>query len=198
MKGRDKLFFNLLSFLLVVVIVIVGVKTRETDKQIKKWQSEIKRRAERGVQDPQLRETVDKLEEDLRVRLAETFDMDSDPLDLTRVIKTKKFLKKLGMSESAESDYRMRLSATVTSSDKGASAIIKYLGRSNMLSVGESIGGYRVAEIGRDRVILVRAGERLVLKTEKAPDSIAEEQLRYGPNGENLPKIGVKKVAPQS
>jgi len=69
MKGRDKLFFNLLSFLLLVVLILVGVKTRDADKQIKRWQAEMKRRQERGVQDPQLRETVDKLEADLRAEL---------------------------------------------------------------------------------------------------------------------------------
>ncbi len=193
MKGRDKLFFNLLSFLLLVVIVLVAVKTRDADKQIKRWQAEIKRRQERGVQDPVLRETVDKLESELRERLSETFSLDGDPLDLTRVIKTKKFLKKLGMSETAETENKMRLSATVTG-EKAPSAIIKYRGNSHMLSVGDKIGGYRVASISANKVTLTRSGETMRLETEKAPDTIAELEKIYGPKGVDLPKVTVKKV----
>ena len=197
MKGRDKLFFNLLSFLLLVVVILVGVKTRDSDKQIKRWQAEIKRRQERGVHDPQLRETVDKLEANLQARLAEEFVLETDPLDLTRVIKTKKFLKQLGMSETAESETRMRLSATVTG-EKEAAAIIKYRGRSRMLVVGDKIGPdhapYTVRKISADAVRLVRSGEVLNLPIEKAPDTIAEEEILHGPSGERLPKITVKQI----
>lgn len=197
MKGRNKLFFNLLSFLLVVVLILVGVKTRESDKQIKRWQAEIKRRQERGVQDPQLRETVDKLEVELRVRLAETFHLEEDPLDLVRVIKSRKFLKKIGMTESAESDSRMRLSATVTG-EEGPSAVIKYRGRSRMLKVGDRIGPedneYRVSSIAKNSVRLVRGDEVMTLKTEKAPDTIAKELKLFGPLGENIPKVDVKEI----
>lgn len=194
MKGRDRLFFNLLSFLLLVVLIVVGVKTRDADKQIKRWQTDIQRRQERGVQDPVLKETVDKMEENLRTRLAETFDLENkDPLDLTRVIKTKKFLKKMGM-ETAETENRMRLSATVTG-EKAASAIIKYQGRSHMVKAGEKIGNYQVTYIAQNLVHLKRGGEVLKLKTEKAPDTIAEEEILFGEDGEKKPKITVKKVA---
>jgi len=193
MKGRDKLFFNLLSFLLVVVLILVGVKTRDADKQIKRWQAEMKRRQERGVQDPQLRETVDKLEADLRARIKETFDLEHDPLDLTRVIKTKKFLKQLGMSETAETESRMRLSATITG-EKEPSAVVKYRGKSEMVRVGNKIGDYLVTFIGTNKIRLVRGNEVLNLGTEKAPDSIAEEERIHGPLGERMPIISVKHV----
>jgi len=191
MKGRDKLFFNLLTFLLLVVLVLVGLKTREADKQIKRWQAEIKKRQERGVQDPVLRATVDKLEADLRARLAETFELDDDPLNLTRVIHTRKFLKIFG--EMPETETRMRLSCTITG-EKGPSAIIKYKGRSHVLDTGGKVGGYRVESIGKNRVMLVRSGERLALVTEKAPDTIEEEIKRFGSKGERVPIIEVKQV----
>lgn len=194
MKGRNRLFFNLLSFLLLVVLVVVGIKTRDADKQIKRWQAEIVRRAERGVHDPQLKETVDKMEENLRARIAETFDLERDPLDLTRVIKTKKFLKTMGM-ETAETENRIRLAATITG-EKTASAIIKYRGKSQMVKVGDLIGNYRVTYIASNRVNLSRAGEELKLKTEKAPDTMAEEEKLFGPDGMNKPKVSVKRVAP--
>ncbi len=192
MKGRDKLFFNLLSFLLLVVIILVGVKTREVDQQINRWESEIRRRQERGVHDPVLRETVDKLEAELRARLAETFDLEEDPLDLLRVIHTRKFKKKFG--ESAETETRMRLSCTVTG-EKGPSAIVKYRGRSNVLAVGDKIGNYRVESIGVNRMVLKRGAERLRLITEKAPDTIQEEEKLFGPAGEKLPVIEVKQIS---
>ena len=192
MKGRDKLFFNLLTFLLLVVLGLVGYKTRDVDQQIKRWESEIRRRQERGVQDPVLRETVDKLEAELRVRLAESFDLDEDPLNLLRVIQTRKFREKFG--EPIETGTKMRLSCTVIG-ETGASAIVKYRGRSQVLMVGDKIGDYRVESIGVNRVVLVRGGERLGLETEKAPDTIAEEEKRFGPAGENKPVVEVKQIS---
>lgn len=194
MKGRDKLFFNLLTFLLVVVIGLVAYRTKEVDKQIKKWQADIKRRQERGVEDPVLRETVDRLETDLRTRLAEGFALERDPLELTEVIKTRKFLKSRGILEGAESDTKMRLSCTVTG-EKGTTAIVKFKGRSWVLSEGDPVGDYRVETIGVNRTVLVRGGERVVLVTEKAPDTIAEEERLHGPGGVRMPVIEVKQVS---
>lgn len=192
MKGRDKLFFNLLTFLILVVVILVGVKTNEADKQIKRWQSDIAKRQERGYHDPQLKETVDKLESDLRSRLSETFNLEGDPLDLTRVIRTKKFLSKRGI-ETAETENKIRLAATVVGG-KDSFAIVKYRGRSQMVSAGEKLGDYRVSYIVKNKVALVRGDETLILTTEKAPDSIAEMEKMFGPDGENTPKVSVKQV----
>ena len=193
MKGRDKLFFNLLTFLLLVVIVLVGLKTREVDKQIKSWEAEITRRQERGVQDPVLRSTVDKLEADLQARLRETFELEEDPLDLTRVIHTRKFFRKM-FGEMPETETRMRLSCTVTS-EEGPSAIIKYRGSSNVLMVGDEVrhSKYRIVSIGKSKVVLRRGTELLTLKTEKAPDTIAEEEKRRD-LGMKDPVIEVKEL----
>lgn len=177
MKGRDKLLFNLLTVLLFVTLVLVLVKTRESDKQIKQWQTEMKRRQERGVQDPQLRETVDKLESELRARLSDTFVLDEDPLDLTRVIKTRKFLEKVGLTNILEGESRMRLSATVLSPESEA-AVIQFRGRSHMLQRGGEISGYRVVSISSNSALLRRGAEDLRLYLEKAPDSKAEEEAR--------------------
>ncbi len=193
MRGRDKLFFNLLTFLLIVVIALVGYKTREVDQQIKRWESEIKRRQERGVHDPILKETVDKLEAELRARLAETFDLEEDPLDLLRVIHTRKFRDKFG-GESAETETAMRLSCTVTGKE-GPSAIIKHRGRSHVLMVGDKISDYRVESIGVNRMVLKRGAERLKLVTEKAPDTIAEEEKMFGAEGEKLPFVEVRQIS---
>jgi len=193
MKGRDKLFFNLLTFLILVVVILVGVKTNEADKQIKRWQADIAKRQERGYHDPQLKETVDKLESDLRGRLSETFALDTDPLDLTRVIKTKKFLKNFGFGETAETESKIRLAATIVGG-KNSFAVVKFRGRSQMVSVGEKLGDYKITYIGKNKVTLVRGAETLILTTEKAPDSIAEIEKMFGPNGENIPKVSVKQV----
>ena len=192
MKSRDKLFFNLLTFLLLVVLGLVGYKTRDVDQQINRWESEIRRRQERGVSDPVLRETVDKLEAELRARLAESFNLEEDPLDLLRVIHTRKFRERIGR-EATETGTSMRLSCTVTG-ESGTAAIIKYRGRSHVLMVDDKIGDYRVESIGVNRVVLVRGGERLPLITEKAPDTLAEEEKRFGPGGENKPIVEVRQI----
>lgn len=192
MKGRDKLFFNLLTFLMLVAIGLVGWQTREVDKQIKRWRDDIAKRAERGMKDPVLKETVDKLEADLTARMEERFILDPDPLDLTRVIKSKDYLKRLGLTEAAATDNRMRLSATVVSESGSGMAIIKYRGRNHVLAHDGEIAGYKVQSIGTNSIELRRGGERLVLKTEKSPESQAAEQMLL----ETMPKftIDVKKV----
>ncbi len=180
MKGRDKLFFNLLTFLLLVVIGLVGYQTREVDKQINRWRSEIQKREDRGMHDPQLKETVDNLEAELAARLAETFVLDPDPLDLTRVIKTKDFLKRLGMKEAGQTDNTIRLSCTVMG-ENSASAIVNYRGKSHVLMVGDKIGlnsPYNVTNVGLNTLTLVRGRETLKLKTEKSPDRMAAEEAR--------------------
>ncbi len=196
MKGRDKLFFNLLTFLMLVVIGLVGYQTREVDKQIKRWQKEIQKREERGMHDPQLKETVDKLEASLSARMTETFDLDPDPLDLTRVIKTRAFLKRLGIKDAGQTDNTMRLSCTVLGGSS-ASAIVKYQGRSHVLSEGDKIGPkgypYRVAGVSTNSVVLKRGNEVLRLKTEKAPDRLAEELHRM--ENEKQPVVEVRQLS---
>jgi len=198
MKGRDKLFFNLLTFLMIVAVGLVGWRAKEVDKQIKRWQADIRKRQERGVEDPVLKETVDKLETDLRTRLSEEFVLERDPLKLTEVIKTRKFLKQFGILEAAESETKLRLACTVTG-ETGTSAIIKFKGRSWVVGEGEKVAdtGYKIESIGVNRVVLTRGGERMVLITEKAPDTIAEEEKLYGPEGERKPVIEVKQVSDQ-
>ncbi len=195
MKGRDKLFFTLLSFLLIIVIIVVGIKTRDSDKQLKRWQADILRRQERGVEDPQLRETVDKLEAALQARIAETFSLEEDPLYLVRVITAKKFLGDMHLS--GKSETKMRLSATLVGKGKPY-ALMNYLGRTHMLSIGDRIGRstskYKVTAIRNNEIVLKRGKEVLVLPTEKAPDTLAEEERLYGQDGANMPRIEVKEV----
>jgi len=197
-KGRDKLFFNLLLFLFLVVIGLVTWRTMNTQKEVKRWVAEMKRRQERGVEDPVLRETVDKLESELRSRLAESFALERDPLDLTEVIKTRSFIKKmLGNVALVESDLKMRLAATVTS-EKGPSAVVTYKSRNWVVMVGDYVGDgegrYRVESIGANRMVVVRGGERLSLVTEKAPDTKAAEEQLYGMEGAKMPVVEVKQV----
>ena len=193
MKSRDKLFFNLLSFLFLVIIGLVIYQTREVDKQIKRWEAEIRRRQERGVEDPVLRETVDKMESELRSRLAETFELKEDPLNLTRVIHTRRFLKKM-FGELPEVETRMRLAATVMC-ENGPAAVIKWQGRSQVVLPGGAIGDYRVESIGVNRAILVRPGERMTLVTEKAPDTISEEAKSADSGVGREPVIEVRQVS---
>jgi Tfp pilus assembly protein PilP len=196
MKGRDKLFFTLLSFLLIIVIIVVGIKTRDSDRQLKRWEAEIQARQERGVEDPQLRETVDKLEVALQARILEIFSLEEDPLYLIRVITAKKFLG--GFSGlDGRSETKMRLSATLVGEGKSY-ALMNFMGRTHMLSIGDKIGRppskYRVAAISNNEIVLKRGNEVLVLPTEKAPDTLAEEERLYGENGKNLPIIEVREV----
>ena len=92
-----------------------------------------------------------------------------------------------------ETETRMRLSCTVTGVE-GPSVVIKYQGKSHVKVVGDKIGDYRVASIGVSHVELKRGRELMKLETQKAPDTIEEEERMFGPEGERKPIIEVKQI----
>ena len=175
MRERERLLWGVLIVLLLIIAGYMGYNVYRMGKQVREYKEEMVREA-LGSEDPQLRETIEQLEADLRDRMDYTFDVEQDPLELTQVIQGKRFLAQLGFSESLEFQTQMRLSCTVVSTAEAA-AIIKFGGRSRVLRIGDEINGYRVTEIERKRAVLISPDETLVLVTEKAPDTI-EKELR--------------------
>ena len=180
MRERERLLWGVLIVLLLIIAGYMGYNVYRMGRQVRDYKEAMVREA-LGSEDPQLRETVEQLEADLRNRMDYTFDIEQDPLELTQVIQGERFLAQLGFTESLEAQARMRLSCTVVSAGEPA-AVIKFGGRSRVLRVGDEIDGYRVTEIGQRRAVLVSPEETLVLSTEKAPDTIEKERrMQEGP-----------------
>ncbi|RJP79806.1 MAG: hypothetical protein C4524_04580 [Candidatus Zixiibacteriota bacterium] len=175
MRERERLLWSILIILLLIIAGYEGYNSYRIGKRVREYQEEIERQA-LGSEDPQLRQTIEEMEKELQSRLDYQFDVARDPLDLSHVIHARRFLDNMGLTESLESRGRMRLSCTVVSEQPAA--IIKYEYRSYVMRVGDTLNGYRLAEVKPELAVLVRGGERLILATEKALDTQDLEKRR--------------------
>lgn len=173
MRERERLLWNVLIILLLIVAGYEGYNAYRMGQQVRKYQAALTHES-LGSSDPQLSETVTGLENELQERLNYQFSTMHDPLDLTQVIHARRFLAQLGFQESIESQTKMRLSCTIISDNPAA--VIKFQGRSRILHKGEELAGYTLAEVKPEQCVLTRAGERLTLVTEKSPETLEEER----------------------
>jgi type II secretory pathway component PulC len=122
---------------------------------------------------------IDSLEANWESRRAYHFKIDQDPLYLGRVI--------LGFSYSAQGYSELdegsmpRLSATVDVINDRPMAIIKYLGKSHVVKIGDTFGdGYVVGDIKRQEVMLRRNGKTITLQNQ--PINGPTEDTQQGNN----------------
>ena len=166
------------SFLLLILVIVfvVGVgRYYFVTRTIDKIHAEDARRVI-GT-DKVLEETVQNLEQTLKERIAYQFVTKSDPLDLTRVITSPEFLAKLGANQQDPDRQTMRLAATVVGDDGTATIIIRYLGNSHVLRVGDVLEGWKVKKIDRRSATLVRGGEKKVLYGKPTRETLASTGL---------------------
>lgn len=175
MRERERLLWSILIILLLIIAGYMGYNSYRIGQQVRDYREAMQREA-LGSEDPQLRETVEELESDLRNRMDYHFEIDHDPLDLSQVIYARRFLANLGFTESVESGSKMRLSCTVIAQQPAA--VIKFRGRSNILRIGDTLNGYQLTKIEPEMAVLQRSGERLVLVTEKSPETMEIERQR--------------------
>ncbi|MBM3324605.1 MAG: hypothetical protein FJY66_02955 [Calditrichaeota bacterium] len=165
MRERIHIFWEILLVVLVAAMVWIAISNLRIAHRIRHFHEQ---EQQVGIgSDKELVETVATLEADLIARLAYETRVKNNPLDLTRVIQSRKFLARLGIPESLEQMGRMRLSCTVVGTD--GSAIIKFMGRSHIVHEGDTFNGYVVESINPQRVVLTKAGSRLILINEGAP-----------------------------
>lgn len=180
MRQRMNVLWGITLALLVVCIVWIGYSNYRMSKQVE----DLRRRRITLGTDQQLQETVNTLEKNLQERLDYVTHVSVDPLDLTRVIQSKSFLASLGLRETLEQQGRMRLSCTVVGDDP--SAIIKFMGRSQVVHVGDVFNGFKVEEITSAQMVLSKGGSRLVLVNEAAPEGeLGEGALKTSVSGES-------------
>jgi hypothetical protein len=170
MRQRINVLWGIVIALLIACMIWIGYSNYRMSKQVEKLR---RQRITLGT-DEQLKETVNTLESNLVERLAYVAKVSIDPFDLTRVIQSRKFLSSLGLKETLEQQGRMRLSCTVVGPNP--SAVVKFMGRSHILHEGDVFNGFKVEKIAAAQVILSKAGSRLVLMNEAAP----EEELSEG------------------
>jgi hypothetical protein len=109
---------------------------------------------------------VQNLEQEIAGRMAYEVDMDKDPLKLTRIIKARG--RRLHRAEIIESLSTLRLSCTIISPEK-KTAIIKHLGKSYIVGVGDEIAGRRIIAIDKKKVVVRYRGQESELYNRPAP-----------------------------
>lgn len=113
----------------------------------------------------ELRAMVDTLEADIARRSSHELVLARNPLDLNTVLRVKNVRT---VRELAEQRNVMRLSCTIVSDSRKA-AIVKYQGKSHVLTEGDTIGGKAVTRIDNKQVVLIHDGQRTVLTNRPAP-----------------------------
>jgi len=107
-----------------------------------------------------LRSALDTLETTWEHKQKYYFNVKQDPLFLGRVIKDFTYTTK-GNIESEEQS-KLRLTATVI--DENPKAIIKFMGKSQIVQEGDMLGNsYKVEKIEKKQVVLVNGGKKTVL-----------------------------------
>ena len=172
MRRRENFIWGFLIAVAIVIIFYSGFRTYTISKEVRVFQRE--EAADILGTDPQLLETVNTLESELKERIAYQFKAEKDPLKLSEVIRSPKLLAQMGYGESFEGEENMRLNLTVIGENPYAS--IKYMGKFHNLQVGDSIGGYKVAVISYKQVILKHGGQTLTLYNRPDPATVAEER----------------------
>lgn len=180
MSQRLNVLWGILLTLLVATMVWMGWQNYKISDRIEVMRN----KAIVLGTDQQLEETVNTLEKDLNDRIAYQTNVTVDPLDLTRTIQSRSFLASLGLRETLEQRGRMRLSCTVTGDTP--SAIVKFMGRSHVLRVGDELNGFRVASIGAAEMVMMKGGSRLVLVNEAAPEGEFSENKTSVSDGSNF------------
>ncbi|MBK6910654.1 MAG: hypothetical protein IPK53_14330 [bacterium] len=165
MNQRVSVLWGILLSLLIVTMIWMGWQNYKISQRIEVMRN----KAIVLGTDQQLEETVNTLEKDLNDRIAYETNVSLDPFDLTRTIQSKVFLASLGLRETVEQRGRMRLSCTVMGDSP--SGIVKFMGRSHVLRIGDELNGFRVAAISPAEMVLNKGGSRLVLVNESAPDT---------------------------
>ena len=114
-----------------------------------------------------LRAALDTLETVWEERQSFRFTLNQDPLFLGRVIKD--FSYDLASVGETHEDREIRLAATVI--DENPKAIIKYLGKSYVVQIGDYVGTvYKVIKIEKMLVVLDNNGKRMVLTSKPISD----------------------------
>lgn len=112
--------------------------------------------------DVTLAQTIDSLEANWNRRLGYHFRVDQDPLFLGRVLSGFSYKGK-GFREIDEGNSP-RLSATVDVANDRPMAIIKLMGKSHVVQIGDTFGdGYYVKDIEQMKVVLDRNGKTMTL-----------------------------------
>lgn len=172
MRRRENFIWGLLIAFAIIIIFYSGIRTYTISKEVREFEHE-EQNAILGT-DPQLLETVNKLESELKERTEFVFRANKDPLKLSEVIRSPKLLADLGYGEGLEGEENMRLNLTILGGTPYAS--IKYMGKYFNLRVGDTIGGFTVASIKNREVTLRRGGNSLTLYNRPDPSTVAEQK----------------------
>jgi hypothetical protein len=176
MKRRENFIWGFLIVIGIILIFYAGIKTYSISKVVRDFKKEEAQNV-LGT-DPQLLETVNKMEDELKERINYRFQTNKDPLKLSEVVRSPKLLAALGYSEAFEGEEDMRLNLTILGENPYAS--IKWNGKFFNLSIGDTIAGYTVSGIDIKKVLLRKPGKTLTLYNRLDPKTIAEQAKLTG------------------
>ncbi len=184
---RAETFSSLLILILVVIMIIAVGRWYMVTREIETIHAEDARRII-GT-DKALSSAVNDLESTLTERVAYQFVIESDPMDLTKVVLSEEFIAKLGATKVDPDEAIMRLATTIVGADGIATIVIRYLGSSHVLRMGDILDGWKVVEIGQGEAVLSRWGERKVLAGRPARERLSSSANMLSVNPKNVDAV---------
>lgn len=158
---QSRLLTDILALLIVGLIIYMGYRIERTYRELRS--EKINQEMTATGMDDQLATTVQQLETELAARQNYNYNQQNDPMDATKIIPFD-FSDLYKYREMMEKQKVMRLSCTII--DANPSAIVKYMGRSHILHIGEEIDGKKVVEITQKAV---KFSDGTVLDAQPAP-----------------------------
>ncbi len=169
---QTRLLEDVLLLLILGLFIYMSVRSYQVYKQVNS--QEISQGVDFTGLDEELSGAVTSMEASISQRQKFRFAMKKNPMDATKII-VFDFSDLFRYRELMERQNIMRLSCTVV--DENPSAIIKYMGKSHILHIGEEIANKKVVEITKDSV---KFADGDMLYPEKAPT--IEELMREQSN----------------
>ncbi len=140
--AQSRLLKDLLVLFIIGLVIYMSFRTYQVYNEVRS--DEISQGVDSSGLDEELSTAVLAMEKELSERQTYTFSQKKDPMDATKMIQFD--LSDLyDLAAIQALNKKMRLSCTVI--DEDPSAIIKYMGQSHIVHIGESVNDKKVVEI---------------------------------------------------
>jgi hypothetical protein len=150
---------------LLLLVFYFGVSKITLSKEIKKAIS-LEYPEEIGLNE-ELKEQIDLLEQDISRRMSYEIALSRDPLNLNKIVNIPQ-RRGSASAEKFKAASKLRLSCTMISPGN-KSAVMKYKGKSKIVSIGDVIAGSKVVSIDAKEVVLLKDGKKSILRNKPAP-----------------------------
>ena len=152
MNLRQSLYWNILSGAAAIIFLYMSYSTYTLNTQLKKFQTKLEQ--EEAGSDTELRDMIEKLEENYSNRSDTQFKMKMDPTNLGRALKIEG-LEEYYLSGSG----KIHVDFIWTNKRNITKAAVQYKNKMYFLTQGDTLAGGKIAQLLPTKLIFEKDGE---------------------------------------